>query len=94
MTPKQQPTNYDLAADLKELKTMVVPLMADVKTLKEWKTSVEIAKNAVDEYKRQEQSEERSSAQSRQTKARTDLFVKLAILITALTTLALTYYKR
>jgi hypothetical protein len=94
MTPKKQSSNNELAADIKELKTMIVPLMADVKMLKEKELTRDIATNAVEEYKRQEKSELRSQAQSRQTKARTDLLVKLAILITALTTLALTYYKR
>lgn len=57
MAQKQTPTNSDLLREIREVRDMQISQGQHIDTLLRWKEAQDIAKSAVDEYKRQEQSD-------------------------------------
>lgn len=57
--PKKSPTNADLAEEIRDLKKMVSPLLADVAVLKDWKMAEDAYKAARLQLKEEEREDTR-----------------------------------
>jgi len=64
MAERKNPTNADLLKEIKAVKKEVGEVIADVTDLKTWRRDQEIARTAVEEYKRTE----KTPSDSKQTK--------------------------
>lgn len=89
--PKSNPTIRDVYHDIQEIKDMQLTQAADIVILKDWKAKQEIAKQAIEEYKQQEETERQSNLGNRERAKKIEVLKQVSIVLALLAAILYAY---